>query len=619
MNIALSSLVAGRQNPRRVKPEREAHRRLVASIRAHGILEPLLVRPIEGKEGKYGVIAGNRRLAALREVFRGKGEDAKVPCILKRVDEDTASAMGLAENFAREPMHPLDEAEAFARLAADECLGVPAIAEQFGVSETYVRQRMKLAGLAGIVKSAFRENEITVGIAEAFSAVPPERQVELWQEMDGKPRDARHVKGVIENEWIAAGHALFDIGSLDPNAVSHDLFGGSILVQRSVFLQAQTAALTEERSRLLDDGWREVIVAEPDAVRDRIYSMAEAEPQYDKATEAKLAKLRAKRKKLEDTPTDTAEAEEKLIAALEALDDEEQAITENRQGAYSEATKAAGSVFLLLHADGRVERRHLIPRKHGKGSGRGAEAESNGAGDGESKETLPTSDELSPRQIAELHTHEALSVREAVGKDKLVRKRLIVLALHPKVRHDGLAIRRDMNPTTLHASQSDFRSPLRDTQQERVRDTVPFPDAESLDEAEAYTILTRLTEKQLDAAIAMLIAETITGHGHRATPLVQVLAKELGVSLRTRWTPDAEWLAGYQKAQLAHLSGTLRGEAHGTAALSRKKSELVEELAALFSQAATDPKGIPDAAVAERANVWLPAVLREEAEVSETV
>lgn len=136
MKIALSNLVADRQNPRRVKPERDAHRRLVASIRAHGLLEPLLVRPEEGSKHIYRVIAGGRRLAALKEVHRG--EDPAIDCVVKKVDAETASAMSLAENFVHEPMHPFDEAEAFARMARDEALGVEALASQFGVSQTSV-------------------------------------------------------------------------------------------------------------------------------------------------------------------------------------------------------------------------------------------------------------------------------------------------------------------------------------------------------------------------------------------------------------------------------------------------------------------------------------------------
>jgi ParB family chromosome partitioning protein len=146
--------------------------------------------------------------------------------------------LSLAENFAREPVHPLDEAEAFARLASVECRGVAAIASDFGVTEQYVRQRMKLASLAVVVKDAFRQGLIGVGIAEAFAAVPEHRQVELWQETGGQPRHAQQVRNLIENAWIPATHALFDASGIDPASISHDLFGGDVLIERSAFLAA---------------------------------------------------------------------------------------------------------------------------------------------------------------------------------------------------------------------------------------------------------------------------------------------------------------------------------------------------------------------------------------------
>ncbi len=71
----------------------------------------------------------------------------------------------LAENFVREPMHPMDEAEAFAQLAQEEAKGVEAIAAEFGTSQSYVRQRMKLATLAEPVKAAFRQGTIDTATA----------------------------------------------------------------------------------------------------------------------------------------------------------------------------------------------------------------------------------------------------------------------------------------------------------------------------------------------------------------------------------------------------------------------------------------------------------------------
>jgi ParB family chromosome partitioning protein len=139
ITVSLSKLTASRRNPRRVKPERDAHRRLVASIRAHGLLAPLVVQADESNPGNFRIIAGNRRLAALREAYKDAAKPPKVPCILRAVDEETADALALAENFVREPMHPLDEAEAFAKLAQDEAKSVESIAAEFGVSQPYVR------------------------------------------------------------------------------------------------------------------------------------------------------------------------------------------------------------------------------------------------------------------------------------------------------------------------------------------------------------------------------------------------------------------------------------------------------------------------------------------------
>ena len=183
ITVSLSKLISSKRNPRRVKPERDAHRRMVASIRAHGLLAPLVVRADDASAGDFKVIAGNRRLAALRDVYKDSPRPPKVLCVLRSVDDDTADALALAENFVREPMHPLDEAEAFAKLAREEAKGVESIASEFGVSQPYVRQRMKLATLAEPVKAAYRQGGIDTATAEAFASVPPDRQLEVWQEV----------------------------------------------------------------------------------------------------------------------------------------------------------------------------------------------------------------------------------------------------------------------------------------------------------------------------------------------------------------------------------------------------------------------------------------------------
>jgi ParB family chromosome partitioning protein len=91
--------------------------------------------------------------------------------------------------------------------------------------------------------------------------------------------------------------------------------------------------------------------------------------------------------------------------------------------------------------------------------------------------------------------------------------------------------------------------------------------------------------------------------------LVWRLAAELGVEVRRYWRPEERWLSGYQKIQLAHLIGELRGPVYAKAAEIKKKSELVSELAKLFTDAAEGRTD--DAALAAKLNDWLPSNLRE--------
>ncbi len=98
------------------------------------------------------------------------------------------------------------------------------------------------------------------------------------------------------------------------------------------------------------------------------------------------------------------------------------------------------------------------------------------------------------------------------------------------------------------------------------------------------------------------------------TALTRRLANELGVNVRQQWRPDATWLAGYQKGQLTQLMADLRGPVYDPKQERRKKSQLVEALATLFTDAAEGR--LDDPKLAQRANDWLPVNLRTEVEES---
>jgi ParB family transcriptional regulator, chromosome partitioning protein len=614
ITVSLSKLIPSKRNPRRVKPERDAHRRMVASIRAHGLLAPLVVRADDGNAGDFKVIAGNRRLAALRDVYKDSARPPKVPCILRSVDDDTADALALAENFIREPMHPLDEAEAFAKLAREEAKGIESIAAEFGVSQPYVRQRMKLATLAEPVKAAYRQGGIDTATAEAFASVPPDRQLEVWQEIGGNPQHAQHVRNVIAHAWIDAKSATFDISKLPESAVTKDLFAERVLVERKAFMEAQAEALLAERQKLTEEGWAEVVVGPQADVQDRLFSMTEAPQEYDQQTTAKLKKLAEKRGKLEAKIEELDESDQSAFEAiqikLEALDDEEQTLVKAAEVHYGEAIKAVGTAFLLLDPDGRVRREYRIPRRRSNGPGNGNGYASDGAAN---VPKPPTSDDLRDGQLATTFTHQALAVREALLGDDIRRKRVLVLILHDKVRSEALSIRHEANDTTVHVDHAEaFTSTALDKLRERRAQLDPLHGQHYADDQTAYEAVKGLSERKLDSLIELLTVECLTAHQRRKTALVCRLADELSVNVRQYWRPDERWLSGYQKIQLAHLIGEMRGPVHAKAAENKKKSELVSELVKLFSDAAAGQ--IEDAKLAAKLNEWLPSNLRDEPE-----
>ncbi len=149
-------------DPARVQADAE----LAASIKAHGLLENLVVVP-RGKT-QFGVAAGARRLRALKALAADSHlpKDHPVPCLV--VDGDAATESSLAENAVRIAMHPADQVVAFSKLAREGATSEQ-IAARFGVAERTVQKRVRLGGLPEEIIDAYREGRINADTAEAFA------------------------------------------------------------------------------------------------------------------------------------------------------------------------------------------------------------------------------------------------------------------------------------------------------------------------------------------------------------------------------------------------------------------------------------------------------------------
>ena len=200
--IPLSRLALAPENVRKTPADPLAEAEIKASIAAHGLLENLVARP-DGNPGSgepapaqepggqatdtagtYAVVAGGRRLAALKALAEDGTIDADhpVPCLIA-ADRDIAGELSLAENVIRIAMHPADQVTAFTKLA-DAGLSVAAIAARFGMTERLVEQRLRLGNAAPELLEAYRADEIDLEVLKAFTVTTDrERQMTAWSQV----------------------------------------------------------------------------------------------------------------------------------------------------------------------------------------------------------------------------------------------------------------------------------------------------------------------------------------------------------------------------------------------------------------------------------------------------
>lgn len=172
--LSIATLVESPTNPRKRFDERTLGE-LAASFKTQGILEPLLVRPLEAS--KFEVVIGARRLKAAR-----LAELESVPVRVKQMTDAEAVEAQVVENLQREDIHPLEESLGFKSLLL---LGEPActiasIAARAGKSEAYVQGRIKLAELIPPVAEAFLQDKITIGHALLIAKLPDSQQQEAF-------------------------------------------------------------------------------------------------------------------------------------------------------------------------------------------------------------------------------------------------------------------------------------------------------------------------------------------------------------------------------------------------------------------------------------------------------
>jgi ParB family transcriptional regulator, chromosome partitioning protein len=140
---------------------------LAASIREHGILQPILVRAKPGAKGTYQIIGGERRWRAAQLVPLHE-----VPVLIRDLDDRAALAAALVENLQREDLNPLEEADGYQRLTREFGLTQDALGKAVGKSRSHVANMMRLLGLPGRIKDLVGSGSLSAGHARALLTAP---------------------------------------------------------------------------------------------------------------------------------------------------------------------------------------------------------------------------------------------------------------------------------------------------------------------------------------------------------------------------------------------------------------------------------------------------------------
>ena len=192
--LPLTELVPGMYQPR-TRMDEGALYELAESIKAQGIMQPILVRKLEsGKNaGKYEIIAGERRSRAAK--LAGLNE---VPVLVRNVPNEAAAAMALIENIQREDLNPLEEAQGLNRLIKEFGLTHELAAQAVGRSRSAASNLLRLLNLADPVQTMLMAGDIDMGHARALLALDRATQITAANQISAKKLSVREAESLVK-------------------------------------------------------------------------------------------------------------------------------------------------------------------------------------------------------------------------------------------------------------------------------------------------------------------------------------------------------------------------------------------------------------------------------------
>ena len=620
-----------RKTPRMSIPE------LAASIQRVGLLQNLIV--IVAADGEhYEVVAGGRRLAALKLLAKKHriSKEWEVPCLL--VADGTARTASLTENVQREAMHPADQFEAFAALVM-EGRSIEDIAADFSVTPLVVQRRLKLANVSPRLLADYRADAVALDQLMALAITDDHAAQEsafydapTWQRQPSALRDR-----LTEREIDAYRHPLVRFVGLD----TYDAAGGGI--RRDLFAEGDAgvyltdAALLERLAQdklagiaaeVKAEGWAWVD-ATPGTTHADLHAFQRAprerrEP--NKREAARIEKLQAQLHELAEAVDAALDAddEEKADALQdegERLGEQLQALEDGLQDYGANVKAAAGAIVTIDRSGEAVVHRGLMREAEAKAlrtlerlrQGFGSEGEAGNDDEGEEADDAHETAAMSDRLAQRLSAHRTAALQIEVARHPQAALAAVVHSMVQSVLqehrygHDqplgvSLKVQDRLEGMAPDVSESPAAVALRTLQE-------VAGEALLEDSAELFAVLLAKSQDELVRLLAVCVASTVDVVTLRATtqqPGAE-LAQAVGLDMAAWWKPTAEgYFRHVPKVAILEAVGQF-APSHVTRLTKLKKGDIASEaerladgtgwMPAVFQTGHdTEPKSVPEAA-----------------------
>ena len=637
-SIALDRMFIAPENVRKTRPDAAAEAKLKASLATHGLLENLVVRS-EGSDGDYAVVAGGRRLTALKALAADGVFDAAhpVPCLI--VDGNAASGeLSLAENVIRVAMHPADQVIAFTELA-ESGVTVAAIAARFGMSERLVEQRLRLGNAAPELLDAYRTDNIDLETLKAFAVTTDHRrQMAVWEQVanQGYRPAAWQVKRLLTEERIPATSAMARFVGVDAyeaagGPVLRDLFAAEdesgIWFEDSALLNKLAMAKLGETVKDLATRWHwATAMPELDWTEVARYGRIHPEPATPTEEEtAELERLRTREDELDNLDEeDWTEALAEEAEAIETRTCEINLASEARTTYRAEDYVIAGSIA-TIGRNGELEviqglvRPEDMPKSADSGDSAGGDPgdgdDATGAGRFQGPAisgpmASPTDPEAQARKEAGVGiglADDLGSIRTALVKAHLANDfeaafDLMLFQLGRAVFTHGdrahaldIAIRKTADRPTTRLNDKDFGAWSPGEAMLADRSSLPLDWLTIEDDRESFAALRALPEARKQALFSASVARTVKGQlafEPQARPELEATIARLEIDFAGQVRPTADMLwSRINKGRILDIARETLGPAWASARSKSKKPTLARAMEEAFA-AGSPPVGI---------------------------